>query len=812
MTRERWLLLKHLVDEARERPAPARRAFLDSACKDDADLRASVEDLLAAEAPSDDFLEPPVDATASGLVMEAVSASSIGRRVGPYLLTEYVASGGMGSVYKAVHTHRPDDRPVAVKLVRWGAMTDEMTRRFHQERRALAALTHPNITTLLDGGAAADGTPYLVMEYIDGLPIHEFCRANRLSLHERMDLFQQVCAAVQFAHKSLIVHRDLKPSNILVTTDGVPKLLDFGLAKLLGAPLMTGPLHQTLTLARVMTPQYASPEQLRGEAITTATDIYSLGVVLYELITGARPYELEGLDRAHVERLVCDVEPPMPSARISRARSSRRDAHAPDTAAREADDVLKSRRAEPAREDASEFGGVAPEQVQRRLRGDLDNIVSRAIHKSPERRYGSADQLADDIRRHLEGLPVLARRDTFAYRSAKFVRRHSVAVLTAVILSVSLIGGMVGTTVGLIRTERARVDAASEAMRAKLEARKAENTAAFLRSMLAMADPLDAAGPDITLREVLDEALQRMATQFVGQPEVEASLRDTIGTTYMRLGAFERARQELETAVSMSRQALGSDHPDLARCLHHYATLLEITEDETQASACHREALEIRRRALGVQHPEVADSLSALAGLERRRGYYIAAEELYREALNIRRRCYGEDHPAVAESLNDLAVLSFSSGDFLAADALIERSLQMHRTLRGDEHPSTLITIYNMGSFLRDRAQFEQAEPLFAQVVEVAKRTLPEGHWQTAVFQTSYGLCLRVLGRYDEAETQLLEAYPALASSLGLEHHYTRQSVLQLIHLYEKWDKPERAAEYRAAVSPRRIVGMPFEW
>ncbi|RJP37306.1 MAG: serine/threonine protein kinase [Phycisphaerales bacterium] len=809
MTGERWLRLKHIVDEAQRRPAQARRAFLDRACDGDAALRACVEDLLAAE-PGAGFLEPPVDAVAGGLVVEAASASSIGRSIGPYLLTEHIASGGMGSVYKAVHVQQPDAGPVAVKLVRWGAMTDEMARRFHQERRALAALAHPGITTLLDGGAADDGTPYLVMEYVDGLPIHEYCRTHELSIRQRLELFQEVCAAVQFAHQSLIIHRDLKPGNILVTPDGRPKLLDFGLAKLLGPPVMTGPLQQTVTLMRVMTPQYASPEQLRGQAITTATDIYSLGVILYELLTGSRPYELADLDRPQVERLVCDVAPPPPSASIGRGRRrrGRRDADGRS----DATGASGGGHPAPPWDPTSPFAGLAPDQLRRRLRGDLDNIVLRAVHKAPQRRYASADQLADDIRRHLEGLPVIARRDTFAYRGAKFVRRHSVAVLTAVILAVSLIGGIVGTTAGLIRAERARVDADHEAMRARLEAVKAENTAAFLRSMLAMADPLDAAGPDITLREVLDEALRRMSTQFAGQPEVEASLRDTIGTTYLRLGAFDRARRELETAVAMSRRALGDDHPDLARCLHHYATLLEITEDDAQASACHREALEIRRRAFGPRHQEFADSLSALAGLERRRGRYEAADELYREALEIRRGTFGEHHPSVAESLNDLAVLSFASGDFDAADALIERSIQMHRTLRGNEHPSTLITIYNMGVFLRDRAEFERAEPLFAQVVDVARRTLPEGHWQTAVFQTSYGLCLRVLGRYEAAEAQLLSAYPALASSLGLEHHYTRQAVLQLVHLYEKWDKPERAAEYRAALRPLQWVQAPPIW
>ena len=450
MTPESWQRIKRIFDEAVELAPPERGAFLDAACGSDPSLRGEVERMLAAD-PADDLEE-----SAFSLFDRGEGAAFRGRKIGRYRILEEVGRGGMGAVFSAVRDDGEFDQRVALKVIKSGLSTDTIVRRFRHERQILASLEHPNIARLLDGGMSDDGLPFYVMEFIEGEPIDEYCRARLLGVRERLELFRQVCAAVSYAHRRLIVHRDLKPSNILVAGEGRAKLLDFGIAKVLSQG--DSAAQSTATQLGLMTPDYASPEQFRGETVTTATDVYSLGVVLYELLTDTLPYDLTGLRLDQMLKVVCETEPARPS-------------HAVTGRGRRVDDDLRTTPLTGAGGgDAQSARGVIPRPAVRNpqaLRGDLDNIVLKALRKEPERRYESVEQFAEDIRRHLSELPVSARPDTFAYRTSKFVRRNKVGVVAASLIFLALIAGIVGTAyqARVARRERARAEKRFEQVR-----------------------------------------------------------------------------------------------------------------------------------------------------------------------------------------------------------------------------------------------------------------------------------------------------------------------------------------------------------
>jgi serine/threonine protein kinase len=414
---------------------PRRAAFLDQACGDDPTLRAEVEALLEAHGETAASPAPaPEEAATRTLGADAASPSPARARVGPYRLLQQVGSGGMGTVYLAIRDDDQYRKRVAVKLVRRDSVGEEVRRRFRLERQILAGLDHENIARLLDGGTTEDGSPYLVMEYVEGMPIDQYCDAHGLSIRERLELIRPICSAVHFAHQNLVVHRDLKPGNIFVSPKGVPKLLDFGIAKLLNPELTPHAFVATRLDARMMTPEYASPEQVRGEPVTTAADVYALGVLLYENLT-------------EIARAICEEQPTRPSTVVAQ-----------EVEATGADGV--SRRLTP--DSVSRTREGSPEKLRRRLAGDLDNIVLMAMRKETQRRYASAEQLSEDIRRHLEGRPVIARKDTLGYRTERFVARHRVGVAAATAVVLALVAGMAATAwqARVARAERARAEAA----------------------------------------------------------------------------------------------------------------------------------------------------------------------------------------------------------------------------------------------------------------------------------------------------------------------------------------------------------------
>src|SRR5581483_2152350 len=417
MNPERHQQITDLLAEALELEPGKRPAFLESACAADPQLRREVESLIASFEQSPSFIETPAFAGSPGLIDGSPIEDGEpmeGRRIGQYQIVREIGHGGMGAVYLAERAEEYREK-VALKIVKRGMDTDFVLRRFRHERQILASLHHPNIAHLLDGGSTEDGLPYFVMEYIEGEPIDQYCDHHNLPVIERLKLFRTVCAAVYYAHQNLVIHRDIKPGNILITADGTPKLLDFGIAKILN-PEISQTVEKTATMMRLMTPEYASPEQVRGEPVTTASDVYSLGVVLYELLTGHKPYRIASILPSDIERVICEQEPTRPSTAISRVEE--RMTYDGESVRVTPEAVSRTREGQ-------------PEKLQRRLRGDLDNIVLMALRKEPGRRYASVEHFSEDVRRHLEGLPVTARRDTMGYRAGKFVRRHKAGVAAA---------------------------------------------------------------------------------------------------------------------------------------------------------------------------------------------------------------------------------------------------------------------------------------------------------------------------------------------------------------------------------------------
>jgi eukaryotic-like serine/threonine-protein kinase len=527
-----WQRIKELLHDAALRAPAERSAFLDAACAGDPDLRREVESLLSSHDEAGSFLSggARLDTAADALAGEPLAE---GRQIGPYRVQGVIGRGGMATVYRAVRDDDAFQKTVALKLVRGGAASEYVEYRFRQERRILARLQHANIATILDGGTTEEGQPYLAMEYVEGRPITAYCEAQDLGTRPRLVMFTAVCGAVQYAHQNLIVHRDLKPDNILVTADGTPKLLDFGIAKLLAAGLDpdTAP---TATMIPMMTPDYASPEQVRGEAVTTSSDIYSLGVVLYELLTGQRPYTVQSDSLEAIVHAVCDSVPPLPSAVVDRAgRATTR-----------------------------------PSVPAGQLRGDLDTIVLKALRKEPSRRYLSVQEMSEDIRRHLDGRPVLARGDTLGYRFSKFARRHKAAVAATALVSASLAFGIVATA------RQARI---AEANRLRAE-RRFEDVRKLANSfMFEFHDAIkDLPGATDARKLVVTKALEYLdglAAEAGGDAKLQTELAaayqkvgDVQGLPYVaNLGDSTGALRSFEHAYAIREQLLQQQPEDVER-------------------------------------------------------------------------------------------------------------------------------------------------------------------------------------------------------------------------------------------------------
>jgi serine/threonine protein kinase len=750
---DRWRQIDEVFAEALERSPAERAAFLDAACAGDPEMRLEVERLLAADESSATFLERPASELL-GLVPELEA----GERLGPYRLLRRLGGGGMGTVYLARREDEHYQQDVALKILRSGLQGTEAVHRFLAERQILARLEHPNIARLYDGGSTQEGRPYLVMELVEGLPVDEYCDRHLLTLDQRLDLFRRICSAVQYAHQNLLVHRDLKPGNILVTTAGEPKLLDFGIAKRLEPGSATKP-DLTQTGSRMMTPSYASPEQVRGEAITTASDVYSLGVLLYELLAGRTPYRVGSGLPHEIERAICEQEPERPSAALFRAGAS----------AESAEEIARAR-------------CLRPPALRRRLQGDLDNIVLMALRKEPGRRYGSASQLSRDVENHLNSLPVVARPDTLSYRGRKFLRRHRVGVSAAAVVVLLVAGFIVSLIVQGRRLARERD--------------KAQYSLSFLLDTFKDADPYHTKGERLTADEILTQGAARISRDLAGRPDVQAALMDAIGEVESGLGRFDRAEPLLARSLALRRATFGPDSLEVAESLEHLGLLKQARSAPAEAEALLRQALAIRRRRQSDGHLETAKTLNELGALLVTRGNAAAAEKLHREALAIAMRLEGAVGPTVAESLLALSGSKLAQGNYGAAERIARQGLVVERGVLGRRDPRLFRVQTEVGRVLIEAGKFKEAEQLLRSSLKAQRELLGPRHPDVTVTLGDLAYTLHRQAHWAEAERMNRELLEIVQTQFGPSHSLVDETLVNLATNVDAQGRPAEALPY----------------
>jgi len=791
---QRWREISRVLDAALDAAPAERPALLDEACAGDPELRREVEAYLDAEADAPDVLEhcatdflagagevlAAFEAHADQFEAQADQGLADGRRVGPYRLTGRIGRGGMSTVYRAERADGQFTRTVAVKVLRGIAGLDpaDLRRRFEAERQILASLSHPHVAQVFDSGVIEEeGRPYLVMEYIEGRPITAHCEDHQLGLEARLRLFDQVAGAVQHAHQNMVVHRDLKPSNILVTPEGAPRLFDFGIAKLLEVAVADDDeAPQTRTGALLMTPAYAAPEQVRSGDITAATDTYALGVLLYELLTGQRPYEIEAQNPLEMTRVVCEERPPRPSTAARKRANNRANANA-DANANDDDEEAR-----PWMPSASA------------LRGDLDAIVMRALRKEPERRYRSVEALRDDLERYRAGRPVAARRGTWRYRAGKFARRYRWQIAAVAAFVGLLVAYAATATVQSRRLAAERDRAEQSAERAKQSAERAEATAAFLKNVLAISDPEKGQGGDVPARVLLRKGAARLDTSFADQPALKADLKGVIGSAFRGYGLYEEALGLHRDALRLHLANGDSTSRAVADTRNNIGEIFYYLDRPDAARAQYRRSLQTRRRLLGPQHVAIAQSLNNLALLDARRGDYSRAADRLKKALAIFRNNLPDDHWRIANVLSNLALQRNRQGALAKAERRYRQALAMLRRVKGDEHRDVARTHANLGSILAQRGKLAEADTILREALRRVRDVTVESLPLEAYTLFELGELRRRQQRFAAAERRYRRARERYRQALPPGH---RRQMNALIGLGEAMLAQGRAAEAR---------------
>ena len=648
--------------------------------------------------------------------------------IGPYRVERLIGSGGMGMVYLASRADDQFEQRVAIKLGRHRLIDPQTELRLKNERQILADLDHPNIAKLFDGGTTREGVPYLVMEYIDGVRLDDYCDQRRLSVPERLRLFRTICSAVHYAHQNLIIHRDIKPTNILVTDEGVPKLLDFGIAKLVDTQ---GAALDGLTRegAVVLTPENAAPEQILNKGVTTATDTYGLGLLLYHLLAGVRPLSLENTAPHEFARLVCTEVPEKPSTKFAEAGNAR---------------------ASIAADRSTTF-----ERLRRSLRGDLDTIVLKAIRKEPERRYRSVSALADDVDLYLRAMPIAARSDSWRYRTGMFMRRHYLPVAASVAAIAVLIGFSIVLSV--------------QNQRITQERDTARQVSAFLEDIFQTPDPAEARGASVTAMEILESGAFRIRTDLDSSPEIRSTLIATIGRVYFNLGEFQAAADMLEEALALRLEVFGPDAMLTAAAQNDLAETLIVLASYQRARELLEAALATYRANLPETSPEIGNNLLNLAELEVKLGANDEAAALAEQAGEIY-AALGDDWATdLAETLSIRARTLQVRDEHDEAEALFREAIELVSTKEGNDHPHLAVYLQNLGVLQLSRGDYENADATLAEAIDTSRRILG-GHDLLAATLRDRGRVLQAQGNYDDAEALMREALSIDMDSRGLVH------------------------------------------
>ena len=724
MNSNRWERLQTLFHEAADLPSAEQRAFLELACADDPELLADVLAMLEEDA----LVAPLLDRGLAHVARDVLDGSEIPigpvTRFGPYRIKQVLGEGGMGVVYLA---ERADlGTLAAVKILRDAWLSPARRERFASEQRTLAQLNHPSIARLYDADTLPDGTPWFVMEYVEGIALTEYCRTHDSSINRRLELFRAVCEAVQHAHSHAVIHRDLKPSNILVKEDGTVKLLDFGISKHLET--LDLPVDQTKTGLRLMTPAYAAPEQVRGDRVGLHTDVYSLGVVLYELLTGRLPFDVSRSTPSEAQAIIAERDAVKPSA-VVRAIAGHGSAAA-----------------------------KGPPSTSKTAWADLDVLCLTAMHKDPARRYRTVEALLRDVGHYLNGEPLEARPDSLRYRLGKFVCRNRRSVSLGALLAAGIVGLTVFYTVRLTTARNV----------AQAQAARTQRIQRFMFNLFQGGD--ESTGPADSLRvvTVIDRGLQE-AGSFTGDPALHNELDETLGTLYQQLGKFDRADSLLTTALAGRRSVLGSDDADVARNLVLLGELRIRQARHVEAESLIRDGLALARRRLPPGHPEVANATAALGAVLQERGKYAEAVPIQEDAL----RLYGSRDSSSAEfatALGALANTHFYAGDYALADSLNQRVLSMSRRLYGPNHPHVANDLANLGEIKQMLGSYAEAEPYYRQALDIARAWFGENHPETGAYLTMVGRSLLFQNKFDQARVELEQALAVNERLYGPDH------------------------------------------
>ncbi|MEM8930248.1 MAG: serine/threonine-protein kinase [Acidobacteriota bacterium] len=792
-----------LFDAALDVAAADRADFLDRRAPHP-EVRAAVERLLghvSAEIDADGVADTVTHDLATGGALAGALGDSIGRalaldpatpgeRIGPYRVIDEIARGGMAVVYRAERADGQFEQTVALKLALTGTHDATGIERFHQERQILASLRHPSIAQLLDGGLTDDGRPWFAMELVEGARIDRWCDVRRLDVRARLRLFVEVARAVEVAHRSLVVHRDIKPSNVLVDDagDGAGrvKLLDFGIAKLLDPDGASG-ARPALTRAgtAAMTPELASPEQLRGELVTTASDVYQLGLLLYELLTGRAAHKITRRTPVELFAAVLERIPDPPSVALGRTP----DPESGDTAT--GDEIAALR-------------NTTPTMLRRELIGDLDTIVLRALDKDVARRYGSVAELADDVERHLAGRPVSARADSVAYRVGKFVRRHRLGV-AAVAATVTLIVALV--VFYTLRLDAQRDAARAEAARAELARADAEAVAAFLVDLFEEADPSSSGAEDVSARDLLARGSERLTTELLDQPLVQARLLSTISRTQERIGLPSAAEEPARRALALRLDHLPAEHPEVAQAHFRLAVVLKEQGRLNEAEGHYREAVAIQE-ATGDSR-RLALTLASFGDVQRRRGETERSEAMLNRSVELLESTVGADHIDLSYPLLSLGLLLQDLGRFDEAEVAYSRSLEVETAVLGDGHIDTTHSLNNLANLEFLRARHDEALALHQQILTIREAVLGPDHPDVAGSLINVAGNLTPLGRPEEATEALQRARAILIAELGPEHPRLATIEILLGDLADGRGDPALAADHyqRALDIRRRALG-----
>jgi len=810
--RARWPVIQSLFEELVDADAALRAERLERACGADLELRASVESLLASDARSEDLLLHAIADAAETLLQEHRDRL-IGTVVGAYRIVAVLGAGGMSTVYRG---EREDGvrQTVAIKVLQQAALHPRLRNRLQSERHILATLDHASIARLIDSGETDDGTPYLVMEHVDGEPIDSYCDKHGLGVRERLELFVKVCTAVHYAHRNLVVHRDIKPSNIFIAAQAAPKLLDFGIAKLLAAESLSYTLPVTRLHERILTPENAAPEQVLGRPVTTATDIYALGVLLYQLLTGRSPYRLLSYSQLQLERAICMDDPVRPSQMA----------------------VAKSTLEGPDGVHLAALRGLTPQRLRTRLAGDLDAIVAMAMRKEPDRRYPSVEAMADDVQRHLLGRPVRARQGDRRYNAGKFMRRHAWAVAGAAAAFLGL-----ALFAGVMVWESHRIKLARDAAGAERD--RAQQVSAFLVDVFSQADPFNAQGKEPTAQDLLDRGAEKISGNASLQPEVRAQLLESIGLAYRRQGLSERAIPLFEQALAIRRQERPADNAhvavalaNLARALTDAGHLVSAQADLSQAvqlaeggnagptetadilvqfgnfemyaksdpqSAAQwfGKALKMYRAAIGNENLQVAAALNGLADAAVWRSDYALAERYEREALGIFQRTVSRNHPDNAIALATLGSILTQRGKYAEAEQVLGEALQIEGTVFGAENPRIAAIQADLGVLYQRQGDLPRAIDAAQSALRITRNRRTANHYMVGYYLDALAYIYLQAGDLPNAEANARQALAVYAEALPANHLYAASTHELLGEVLLRRGSPDAAeTELRTAV------------